>query len=83
MTRQTSKKATKMDTRYRDRGYTTTVVDQPYGTFVTIKKGDKVVGEFSVGFFQGGMDAKAQIIVKRFQQGELHDVQIVDEFEDD
>lgn len=72
-----------MDTRYRDQGYSAKLTEAEHGAYLTIRRGDKVVAEVAIGFFHGGANAKAQVIVKRFAPDELREVAQIDDFETD
>lgn len=70
-----------MDTRYTDRGYSVTLLEEKFGAFLTISRNGKAVGEVSLGIFSGGPDEPVQMIVKRFKPGELPVVKTVDDFD--
>jgi hypothetical protein len=40
-----------------------------------------IVYPLAVGFFHGGYDAKAQIMIKRFAPNELREVDQIDDFD--
>jgi hypothetical protein len=70
-----------MDSRYRDRGYSATLMEDAYGAFLTIKRNEVVVGEVAVGVFEGGPDEPVSIIIKRFRPNELRKVNEIDDFD--
>lgn len=72
-----------MDTRYQDRGYSASFTETEYGAFVTIRRGEVIVGEVAVGIFEGGPTEPVSIIVKRFRPNELRKVSTEDDFEEE
>ena len=71
-----------MDTRYRDRGYTADLIEAKHGAYLTLKRNGVVVGEVSIGYFQAGPDALPQVMVTRFRQNEIGDVNAVNNYDD-
>jgi hypothetical protein len=69
-----------MDTRYKERGYSATFMEEEHGAYLTIRRNDVIVGEVAVGVHQGGKDEPVQITVKRFRPNELRKVESFDDF---
>ena len=70
-----------MDTRYKDRGYSATFMEEAHGAYLTIRRGDVIVGEVAVGVFHGGPQQPVEIMIKRFRPNELREVTQADDFE--
>jgi len=69
------------DTRYKDQGYSVKLLEDESGAYLTISRHDTIVAEIAVGFFPGGHERSAQVVVKRFKANELRDVHTVLDFE--
>ena len=66
---------------YRDAGYASDLLSDPdaTGDYLAITRNGEVVAEVAVTL--GSPGEEARIVIKRFKQGELRQVVVLDEFE--
>jgi len=54
-----------MDTRYKDRGYSTELNEYEYGAFVTVWRGGHQVAKVSIAILEGGPTAPVTLTISR------------------
>ena len=62
-----------------EQGYNCSMDEEENGARVTVRRKGTVIGEITIGNFDGGPNDPAQIVIRRFDPNELQEIIEIDE----